>query len=118
MDHYRIAGAEFHAFDIVRGRDGNGRDQIAINILALRRQIVGLRDGHDKIRLAQPPTLGEMRRGREIGRTALGAPLIDPAFDQGDLLVVKAAFADKFAAAFFREPGRHVPALGDLRDQL
>ncbi len=101
-----------------RGPHVNGRDpfvfcqserngDVAIDIRAIRRHVVGGGHFDDEIGLAELPAGGEFWRRLPVGCPPFGHPLADPILDEGDLIVRQPALVPIGKRSSLGLPGRH-----------
>ena len=102
--------------DEALARRGHPHDEVAVDVLALRRQQVGRIHGDDEIGRAAHPPGDPRRRLWQLVGVALGNPRRDPALDEIYLLLAEPPLAEEAPDAGRRLPRRHVSMPRDARD--
>ena len=115
---FRVARPEFHRLHVSSRGQRNRNNEIAIHVLALGRQCVGLRHGHHHFGFAQLPVIVPFWQGWQLRRVAFNSAVGDPFLNRPDLPRAQQTCADEIAVARLRQPRRHVAARGDFGDLL
>ena len=116
MHHLPVSRVKFNRPHPPRGIERQRHDEIAINVLPLGRQRVGLRHLRDHVGLAELPAFFPWSRDRCIRRFSLRRPFLHPAPDELNLLIAQPPLIRELANAMFRKPRRHVAGLCYLGD--
>jgi hypothetical protein len=118
VDDARSAGPELGRHDPGVLRDVGLEDEGAVDVGALRRDLVRLGHLDDEVRLAERPATGEGGDGRRLRRVALGHARLDPGAEDSDLAHGETSLILEVPDPLGRVPGRHVARLGHGRRGL
>jgi hypothetical protein len=102
-----VAWAELDAADEARALEGDGEDEIPVNVLAFSGDGERLRHADNEVGFAQLPAASELWYGRRLGGISLRGTVVMPAPEQGDLVRGEPALADELSIALDRQPRWH-----------
>ncbi len=102
-----VAGPELESADVTFSLDRYRDNEIPEHILAFGDERKGFWHAHDKVGLAELPTLDERRRLGPRRSVALERAAVDPITNRRDLFRRKTPLARKFPVALLGKPWRH-----------
>ena len=119
MDHRRIARLEVHAHHRLVLGHRRWDHEVAIDVVAGRRDIEGLSHGQHQVRSAHAPILVRQDDlGRPLRYGSFGRVVIRPGGEQRDLALGQIALVAKPAMVGIGPPRRHEPLRGDVSQHI
>ena len=117
MHHLGVAGAELECDHHLVLDEAGGNDEIAVDVVPVRRHWEGLGHAQHQVGLAETPLgVGTERDRHGVVGIAQPCAVLRPGCEERDLVVAEAARVAESAEARHRPPRRHEPLAGHEGD--